>query len=271
MQNRTEGKIYVVQTASSVIERCLLMTTDPGDLVLDPTCGSGTTAFVAEQWGRRWITMDTSRVALALAKQRLLTARFPYFTLRPLNADDLARNPKGVWLNDINGHSTTHVKPPSQDIETTPDPNTVQISRHSGMDRRNPDCMDASSSDHPWSLGSGAPCRNDEENLNSTVMTPDPRRTFLCKTVPHITLKSIARNTALDPIFARYEPLLAEQLAALNAALKSTLFPNNPPLSKGGRGDLTIGETAGQTPEMVVGRPYSGHSKLVAKLEAKAR
>jgi DNA modification methylase len=65
-------KMYVVQTTAKVIERCLLMTTDPGDLVLDPTCGSGTTAYVAEQWGRRWITIDTSRVALALARQRLM-------------------------------------------------------------------------------------------------------------------------------------------------------------------------------------------------------
>jgi len=69
-----QQKIYVVQTYSKVIERCMLMTTNPGDLVLDPTCGSGTTAYVAEQWGRRWITIDTSRVALALARQRLLTA-----------------------------------------------------------------------------------------------------------------------------------------------------------------------------------------------------
>ena len=67
-------KIYVVQTNTKVIERCMLMCTDPGDLVLDPTCGSGTTAFVAEQWGRRWITVDTSRVALALARQRLMGA-----------------------------------------------------------------------------------------------------------------------------------------------------------------------------------------------------
>ncbi|MDR2503228.1 MAG: site-specific DNA-methyltransferase [Deltaproteobacteria bacterium] len=72
---------YVVQTASEVISRCLLMTTDPGDLVLDPTCGSGTTAYVAEQWGRRWITIDTSRVALALARARLMGARYPYYLL----------------------------------------------------------------------------------------------------------------------------------------------------------------------------------------------
>ena len=78
----TGKKIYVVQTAAEAIERCLLMTTDPGDLVLDPTCGSGTTAFVAEKWGRRWITCDTSRVSVTLAKQRLMTASYDYFELR---------------------------------------------------------------------------------------------------------------------------------------------------------------------------------------------
>jgi len=77
-----EAKVYVVQTTTDVVQRCVLMTTDPGDLVLDPTCGSGTTAYVAEQWGRRWITIDTSRVALALARQRLMGARFPYYLLR---------------------------------------------------------------------------------------------------------------------------------------------------------------------------------------------
>ena len=76
-----DPKIYVVQTNTRVIQRCLLMTTDPGDLVLDPTCGSGTTAYVAEQWGRRWITVDTSRVALALARTRLMAARYPFYLL----------------------------------------------------------------------------------------------------------------------------------------------------------------------------------------------
>jgi len=81
-QNQFGGdKIYVVQTANKLIQRCLLMTTDPGDLVLDPTCGSGTTATVAEQWGRRWITIDTSRVALALARARIMGARYPYYLL----------------------------------------------------------------------------------------------------------------------------------------------------------------------------------------------
>jgi adenine-specific DNA-methyltransferase len=76
-----EEKVYVVQTRQSIVERCVLMTTDPGDLVLDPTCGSGTTAYVAEQWGRRWITIDTSRVALALARARIMGARYAYYLL----------------------------------------------------------------------------------------------------------------------------------------------------------------------------------------------
>jgi adenine-specific DNA-methyltransferase len=77
----SSDKIYVVQTTTKVVQRCLLLTTDPGDLVLDPTCGSGTTAYVAEQWGRRWITCDTSRVAITLAKQRLMTALYDYYEL----------------------------------------------------------------------------------------------------------------------------------------------------------------------------------------------
>ena len=78
----TDNKTYVVQTGTKTIERCILMTTDPGDLVLDPTCGSGTTAYVAEQWGRRWITIDTSRVSLALARARIMGARCPFYELR---------------------------------------------------------------------------------------------------------------------------------------------------------------------------------------------
>lgn len=76
-----EDKLYIVQSAIKPIQRCVLMTTDPGDLILDPTCGSGTTAYVAEQWGRRWITIDTSRIALNIAKKRLITAVFPYYEL----------------------------------------------------------------------------------------------------------------------------------------------------------------------------------------------
>lgn len=92
----TDKQIYVVQTGNKVITRCILMTTDPGDLVLDPTCGSGTTAYVAEQWGRRWITIDTSRVALALARTRIMSARYPYYLL--------ADSPEGLQKEaDITG------------------------------------------------------------------------------------------------------------------------------------------------------------------------
>jgi len=88
IQSRTDPKVYVVQTATEAVKRCLLMTTDPGDLVLDPTCGSGTMAYVSEQWGRRWITCDTSRVALALARTRLMAAKYFYYLL--------ADSPEGI-------------------------------------------------------------------------------------------------------------------------------------------------------------------------------
>ncbi|WP_211255801.1 site-specific DNA-methyltransferase [Actinocatenispora sera] len=104
----SDPKMYVVQTNARIIERCMLMCTDPGDLVLDPTCGSGTTAYVAEQWGRRWITIDTSRVALALARQRVMGAKYPWYLLadstegqakeQSLSAQALPRKPSG---NDI--------------------------------------------------------------------------------------------------------------------------------------------------------------------------
>ncbi len=145
-------RTYVVQTNTKIIERCLLMTTDTGDLVLDPTCGSGTTAFVCEQWGRRWITCDSSRVALALAKHRLMTAKFDYQQLRPLSADEVERRPHGTWLTDPTGN------------------------------------------------------------------VPG-RATFKCRTVSHIKLSSIARNSSLDPIFSKHEPILVEKLEALNRAV----------------------------------------------------
>lgn len=140
-------KLYAVQTNTKVIERCLLMTTDPGDLVFDPTCGSGTTAYVAEQWGRRWITCDTSRVAIAIARQRLMTAVFDYY--------ELAHPEEGV--------------------------------------------------------GSG----------------------FKYKTVPHVTLKSIANNPEIDGIYARMHPAIEKALAELNTALKCT--PVKFKVERGGR------------------------------------
>lgn len=143
----SKEKVYAVQTSTEAIKRAILMTTDPGDLVFDPTCGSGTTAYVAEQWGRRWITCDTSRVALAIARQRLMTAVYDYY--------ELAHPEEGV--------------------------------------------------------GSG----------------------FKYKTVPHITLKSIANNPEIDDIYQRMHPDIEKALAALNTALKGK--PIRFKVSQGGR------------------------------------
>ncbi|WHZ21915.1 MAG: Putative DNA methylase [Nitrospira sp.] len=122
-----ENPSYVVQTAWKAVQRCLLMTTDPGDLVLDPTCGSGTTAYVAEQWGRRWITCDTSRVPLALARQRLLTATFPWYELKdqhrgPAGGFTYVRkqNKKGEEVGGIVPHITlksiANNEPPAEEV-----------------------------------------------------------------------------------------------------------------------------------------------------------
>ncbi|MCX7562162.1 site-specific DNA-methyltransferase [Xanthomonadaceae bacterium XH05] len=147
-----DPKRYVVQTDTSVIQRCLLMTTDPGDLVLDPTCGSGTTSVVAEKWGRRWITCDTSRVAVTLAKQRLMTASYDYYELKY---------------------------------------------PHEGL-----------------------------------------RGGFIYKTVPHVTLKSIANNPDIDDIHARMYPAIEQALAKLNAALKPAGAPFK--VAEGGRKGKTL-------------------------------
>jgi adenine-specific DNA-methyltransferase len=120
-------KLYVVQTSPSVIQRAMLMTTDPGDLVLDPTCGSGTTAYVAERWGRRWITLDTSRVPLALARQRLLTSTFDYFELKNDKAGPASgfvyrrrRNSRGDEIGGIIPHVTlgslANNEPPKEEV-----------------------------------------------------------------------------------------------------------------------------------------------------------
>ncbi|WP_276965150.1 DNA methyltransferase [Metallibacterium scheffleri] len=100
----TDEKVYVVQSGTKLVQRCILMASDPGDLILDPTCGSGTTAYVAEQWGRRWITLDTSRVALALARARIMGARYPYFLL----ADS-----RGGQLKEA---EVTHTAPSTQPV-----------------------------------------------------------------------------------------------------------------------------------------------------------
>jgi len=120
-------KFYVVQTSTLTIQRCILMTTEPGDLVLDPTCGSGTTAYVAEEWGRRWITMDVSRVPLALSRQRMLTATFPYYELNEEGRGPSAgfvykrkENTKGKEVGGIVPHVTlgaiANNEPPVEEV-----------------------------------------------------------------------------------------------------------------------------------------------------------
>lgn len=152
-------KVYVVQTNQKVIERCMLMTTDPGDLVLDPTCGSGSTAHVAERWGRRWITCDTSRVAVTLAKQRMMTASFDYYEL---------------------------------------------AYPHEGL-----------------------------------------KGGFIYKTVPHVTLKSIANNPEIDSIYERLHPAIEEALSELNAA-----FAMHMPLDP-----LTVTEGVRKGQKLTLGKP----------------
>lgn len=145
----TTDKIYVVQTPPKVVERCVLMTTDPGDLVLDPTCGSGVTAYFAEQWGRRWITIDTSRVPLALARQRLLTATFRYYELidpgrGPVGGFKYQRkqNRKGEEIGGIVPHITlesiANNEPPKQEVLVDKPESVSKITRVTG-----PFCVEA--------------------------------------------------------------------------------------------------------------------------------
>jgi adenine-specific DNA-methyltransferase len=137
------NQTYVVQTNSRVVERCLLMSTDPGDLVLDPTCGSGTTAFVSEQWGRRWITIDTSRVPLALARQRLLTATFPWFQLQDESRGPIGgfvyrrrKNRKGEEVGGIVPHVTlksiANDEPPQEEVVVNRPEEDSSITRVTG-------------------------------------------------------------------------------------------------------------------------------------------
>jgi adenine-specific DNA-methyltransferase len=142
-------RTYVVQTTPKVLQRCILMTTDPGDLVLDPTCGSGTTAYVAEQWGRRWITIDTSRVPLALARQRLLTATFDWYELKDESRGPSAgfvynrkRNNKGEEVGGIVPHITlksiANNDPPEEEVLVDRSETDSKITRVTG-----PFCFEA--------------------------------------------------------------------------------------------------------------------------------
>jgi adenine-specific DNA-methyltransferase len=151
--------LYVVQTSTKIVERCLLMTTDPGDLVLDPTCGSGTTAYVAEQWGRRWISIDTSRVALALARTRFMSARYPYYLL--------ADSPEGR----------------KKQCELAGEPSARRASEGDTPDT-------AADAGPHWRVGLAA---------------PDIHQGFVYRTVPHVTLKSIANNPDIREGMTREE------------------------------------------------------------------
>lgn len=123
-------KLYVVQTTEKAIQRCMLMCTDPGDLVLDPTCGSGTTAFVSEGWGRRWITIDTSRVALLLARTRIMTAKYPYFKLK--NISDIRDGFEYKTAPHITLGSIANSEIPEQEILYDQPSENRQITRVSG-------------------------------------------------------------------------------------------------------------------------------------------
>ena len=167
-----EQRVYVVQTSPGVIARCLLMTTDPGDLVLDPTCGSGTTAYVAEQWGRRWITIDTSRVALALARTRLMAAKFPSYLL--------ADSPEGM----------------RREAEITGKLPAALMNRGT-----------TGSSQPPALSPSGAP-EPEGRRRPAPGLRPlqgDIRKGFVYKRVPHVTLKSIANNPDIKEGMTREE------------------------------------------------------------------
>lgn len=139
----SDPKTYVVQTNTKVLQRCVLMTTDPGDLVIDPTCGSGTTAYVAEQWGRRWITIDTSRVPLALTRQRILTATFPWYSLKDDSrgpagglAYERKLNNKGEEVGGIVPHVTlkslANDEPPTEEVLVDRPAITKDITRVTG-------------------------------------------------------------------------------------------------------------------------------------------
>jgi adenine-specific DNA-methyltransferase len=168
----SSDKLYVVQTSEKIIQRCIQMTTDPGDLVLDPTCGSGTTAYVAEQWGRRWITIDTSRVPLALTRQRLLTATFPYYQLKdekrgPAGGFVYVRkqNRKGEEVGGIVPHVTlksiANNEPPAEEVlvdRPEIDDSIVRVTGHFCVEATIPAPIDFDASD---GSGSGATAADD--------------------------------------------------------------------------------------------------------------
>src|SRR6266496_135211 len=165
------------------------MATDTGDLVLDPTCGSGTTAYVAEQWGRRWITCDTSRVAVALARTRLMAAKFPYYLL----ADS-----EDGWRKEMEAAGKF-------------------ISGSAPASGAAADASSAASSAR--GVADAGVGHNTRGACAPQKFESDIKRGFVYKRVPHVTLKSIANNEEIDAIHAEFAPKIEKALAALNKAL----------------------------------------------------
>ncbi len=204
-------KTYVVQTSTKIVERCLLMTTDPGDLVLDPTCGSGTTAYVAEQWGRRWITIDTSRVALSLARTRLMAARYPYFLL----ADSAAGRKKlrELGVDDRGADSMASSIPPAANAAGSLSSTKGKASKGersepatlvAGGTPKNPTPGGTPMNPSPYGTPKNPPADGTPKNPTSQS-DPDIHRGFVYKSVPHVTLKSIANNPDIREGMSRAE------------------------------------------------------------------
>jgi adenine-specific DNA-methyltransferase len=191
----TEEQLYVVQTAKKAVQRCMLMTTDPGDLVLDPTCGSGTTAYVAEQWGRRWITADVSRVPLALTRQRLLTATFQYYELRDHERGPAAgfvykrrQNGKGEEVGGIVPHMTlksiANDEPPTEEVLVDRPEVNANVTRVTG-----PFCVEATI---PTPLnGDGEKKAEDDHSLSERLIEVLRRDPVLHLPRAAITLKNV--------------------------------------------------------------------------------
>jgi adenine-specific DNA-methyltransferase len=160
-------KQYIVQTASKVIARCLLMTTDPGDLVLDPTAGSGTTAFVAEQWGRRWITTDTSRIALNIAKTRLMTAVYPYYKLYDEKTNDVRQGFVYKKVAHITLKSLANDEPAEEETlydQPTEDKKKLRVSGPFTVET-----LQAFEPVSPESLDASVPDKDETENFESRI------------------------------------------------------------------------------------------------------
>jgi adenine-specific DNA-methyltransferase len=188
IQSRSDPKIYAVQTSTTAIERCILMTTDPGDLVFDPTCSSGTSAYVAEYWGRRWITCDTSRVALALARQRLMTATFPMYKLA--HADQGA---KGAFVYKTVPHITLksiaqNEPPETETLYDQPevDRSTTRVAGPFTVEAVQPPALD------PDAVDSDAPAEADDAASYIDQMLEQLRRSGLTIRGQHVAVTRIS-------------------------------------------------------------------------------